>query len=92
MLHDSIGQWMVDRYEGCACTDRSTKFAKVLIVKLFFVVHRQLGGDSKAIDNILPEELLCCLCCDCGYGPCFNLLGEVFHCDEGEFEVALRGG
>jgi hypothetical protein len=63
-----------------------------LVVKLFFIVYRQLEGDFKVTQKILPEEHLCRLCRDRGYGPCLNPLGEVFHYDEGEFEVALRGG
>jgi hypothetical protein len=28
---------------------------------LFSIVHYQLGGDFEATDDVLPEELLCCL-------------------------------
>jgi hypothetical protein len=56
---------MVDRREHCLRADGVTKFSEVLIVELFSVVYYQLRGDSKAADNVLPDEFLCCLCCYC---------------------------
>jgi hypothetical protein len=64
-LYYPVGLWMVDRREHCLRADGVTKFSEVLIVELFSVVYYQLRGDSKAADNVLPDEFLCCLCCYC---------------------------
>jgi hypothetical protein len=56
---------VIDRREDCLRADGGVEFPEILIVKLFSVVYFQLGGDSKATYDVLPEELLRCLCCYC---------------------------
>jgi hypothetical protein len=47
---------VVDRCEYCLCPYGGTKVLEVLVVKLFPIVHCQLGRYPKTRDNVLPEN------------------------------------
>jgi hypothetical protein len=88
-LHDVVGLWVVYRGEDRLGADGETEIPEVLAVKLFVVVDFELGRDSEAADNVLPEELLGGLRRYCGYCSGLDPLGEVLDGNEGEFEVPL---
>jgi hypothetical protein len=63
-----------------------------LAVKLLAIVNCEFGRDSKAANNVLPEEFLGSLRCYCGYSPRLDPFGKIFDGDEGELEVPLGRG
>jgi hypothetical protein len=88
-LNDTIGLQVVYRGEDRLGADGGIEIPEVLAVKLFVVVNSEFEQDSKAADNVLPEELLGGLRCYCGYYSGLDPLGEVFNGNVGEFEVPL---
>jgi hypothetical protein len=88
-FNDAVGLRVVYRGEDMLGADGGTEIPEVLAVKLFAVVDWEFGRDSKAAENVFPEELLGGLRRYCGYCSGLYPLGEVFDGDEGEFEVPL---
>jgi hypothetical protein len=91
-LDDAVGLRVIYRGEGRLGADGEAEIPKVLTVKLFAVVDRELGRDSELANDVLPEELLGGLRRYCGYCPGLDPLGEVLDGDEGEFQVPLSCG
>jgi hypothetical protein len=58
-LNDAVGLWVVYRGEDGLGADEKTKISEVLAIELFAIVDCEFGQDSKAANNILPEEFLC---------------------------------
>jgi hypothetical protein len=63
-----------------------------LTVKLLAIVNCELGWDSEATNNVLPEEFLGSLRCYSGYSPRLDPLGKILDDDDGELEVPLGRG
>jgi hypothetical protein len=80
---------VVHRGEDRLGADAKAEIPEVLAVELFAVVDCEFERDSKAADNVLPEEFLSGLRCYCGYCSSLDPLCEIFDGDEGEFEVPL---
>jgi hypothetical protein len=89
MLNDVVGLWVVHRGEDGLGADGRTEITEVLAVELFAIVDCEFGRDSKAANNVLPEEFLCGLRCYGGYCPSLDPLCEIFNSDEGKLEVPL---
>jgi hypothetical protein len=82
---DTVGLWVIYRGEDRLGVDGTAKFSEVLAVELFAVVDSEFGRDSKAADNVLPEEFLSGLRCYRGDCPGLNPLCEIFNDGECEF-------
>jgi hypothetical protein len=88
-LNNTVGLRVVHRGEDRLGADGKAEIPDVLAVELFVVVDCEFGQDSVAVDNVLPEEFLSGLQCNCGYCPGPNPLCEIFDSDKGELEVPL---
>jgi hypothetical protein len=66
-LNDVVGLWVVHRGKDMLGANGKAEISEVLVVELFAVVDCELGRDSEAADNVLPEEFLSSLRCYYGY-------------------------
>ena len=69
-----------------------TEISEFGVVALLSVVRYQGFGDAKPAYDGLPHEIAYLLLCDCGQRLDFSPLGEIIHCDDYEFTLALPKG
>ena len=71
---------------------RAKRWQELGVVKLFSVVRYQGSWDTKPASDGSPHKIAYLLLCDCGQRFSFSPLGEVIHCDDDEFALALPNG
>ena len=73
-------------------SELDTKIYEFGVVELFSVVRYTGSWDTEPAYDGLPHKIAYLMFCDCGQRFGFSPLGEVIHCDDDEFTLALPKG